>query len=135
MQQMKRHDMSLSILGSSPNWVMTKCKNIIFGAVSAPPVQRAKYYSSPFRITQLGDAKGRALELNPSLAIAASVRSLVSSLGHMKKKSEATREIEGLLKISPRDNLKLVATRLPSVHKDRSNQFVEGLRKAGLPDC
>jgi tetratricopeptide (TPR) repeat protein len=62
-------------------------------------------------------------------------RYLAASLGHLNKKAEAQKAIEGLLHISPRDNLKLIIMRLPSVHKERKNQFVEGLRKAGLPEC
>jgi hypothetical protein len=42
--------------------------------------------------------------------------------------------VKELLRISPHDNLKLIGARLPSVRKERLAQFVEGLRKAGLPE-
>jgi TolB-like protein/Flp pilus assembly protein TadD len=61
-------------------------------------------------------------------------RYLASSLGHLDRKVEARVAVKGLLNISPHDNLELIRARLPSVRKERLDQFVDGLRKAGLPE-
>jgi len=62
-------------------------------------------------------------------------RYLASSLGHLNRKSEARVAVNGLLHISPHDNLELINARLPSVRKARLAQFVDGLRKAEGRGC
>jgi TolB-like protein/Flp pilus assembly protein TadD len=61
-------------------------------------------------------------------------RYLASSLGHLGRSADASHAVKELLRISPHDNLKMIYARLPSVRKERLTQFVEGLRKAGLPE-
>ncbi len=62
-------------------------------------------------------------------------RYLASGLGHLGKLDEAHAAAQQLLRIMPHDNLQIVAARLPSVHQDRIDRFVGGLRRAGLPEA
>jgi hypothetical protein len=39
-----------------------------------------------------------------------------------------------LLRVMPHESLRLVKIGLPSVNADRMDRFVEGLRKAGVPE-
>ena len=42
--------------------------------------------------------------------------------------------MQNLLRVMPHDNLRLVRAALPSVRAERMERFVDGLRKAGLPE-
>jgi adenylate cyclase len=61
-------------------------------------------------------------------------RYLASSLAHLDRLDEAEAATSQLLAIMPHDNLRLVRAVLPSVRHERMERFVEGLRKAGLPE-
>lgn len=61
-------------------------------------------------------------------------RYLVSSLGHLNRLEEARAAIHRLLDVLPHDNLRRVRAGLPSIRPERMEQFVDGLRKAGLPE-
>ena len=60
-------------------------------------------------------------------------RYLAASLGHLERLDEASAANRQLLRILPHDNLKIVRAHLPSIKNERMEQFIEGLRKAGLP--
>lgn len=61
-------------------------------------------------------------------------RYLAASLGQLDKVEEAHMAINHLLQIMPHDSLQMVSTRLPSVSRERMEQFIDGLRRAGLPE-
>ncbi len=61
-------------------------------------------------------------------------RYLAASLGHLDRLEEARAAVAQLLRVMPHDNLQAVHARLPAVHPARMEQFVDGLRKAGLPE-
>ena len=61
-------------------------------------------------------------------------RYLVSSLAHLGRIEEADAAKDGLLRVMPHENLRLVRARLPSVNADRMERFIDGLRKAGVPE-
>ena len=60
-------------------------------------------------------------------------RYLAASLGHLDRLDDARAATQQLLHIMPHDNLKIVRAHLPSAKPKRMEQFIEGLRKAGLP--
>ena len=62
------------------------------------------------------------------------LRYLASSLGHLNRVDEARDVVSQLLKVTPHDSLRLVRELLPSARPERMERFVEGLRKAGLPE-
>ncbi len=61
-------------------------------------------------------------------------RYLASSLGHLGRLDEARTAVQQLLRVMPHDNLRMVQARLPAFRSERLARFVEGLRKAGLPE-
>ncbi|GEM_PF-2700091 len=61
-------------------------------------------------------------------------RYYAASLGHLDRLEEAREATERLLATMPHDNLQLVRQGLPSVRAERMDRFVDGLRKAGLPE-
>jgi len=61
-------------------------------------------------------------------------RYLASSLAHLGRLDEAQAATHELLNVLPHDNLSMVRDGLPSTHQSRMERFVEGLRKAGLPE-
>jgi TolB-like protein/cytochrome c-type biogenesis protein CcmH/NrfG len=61
-------------------------------------------------------------------------RYLAASLGHLDRLEEARAAVHHLLAVLPHDNLRRVRTGLHSVRPERMERFVEGLRKAGLPE-
>ncbi len=61
-------------------------------------------------------------------------RYLASSLGHLERLEEAHEAARQLLRVLPHENLRMVREGLPGVLPERMDRFVEGLRKAGLPE-
>ena len=61
-------------------------------------------------------------------------RYLAASLAHLGRFDEARTAVRQLLAILPKDNLRLVSTAFPARRPERLEQFVGGLRKAGLPE-
>jgi adenylate cyclase len=61
-------------------------------------------------------------------------RYLAAGLGQLDRSEEARVAIQQLLRVMPHDNLRMVREVLPSVRPERMAQFLDGLRKAGLPE-
>ena len=61
-------------------------------------------------------------------------RYLAASLGHLGRLDEARAAVRQLLTISPHDNLRLVSAAFPARRPERLEQYVGGLRIAGLPE-
>jgi tetratricopeptide (TPR) repeat protein len=61
-------------------------------------------------------------------------RYLVASLAHLGRMEEARAAKDELLRLMPHEGLRLVRARLPSLNADRMERFVDGLRKAGVPE-
>ena len=75
---------------------------------------------------------GRMTEALPSFA--GGWRHLSVSLAHLGRIEEARAALQQLLRISPHDNIRLVRAFLPSGQPHLIDLFVDGLRKAGLPE-
>jgi len=65
---------------------------------------------------------------------AAPWRFLAASLAHLGRIEEAREAKDQLLGILPRDNLRLIRAVVPSVNTDRMKRYIDGLRKAGVPE-
>ena len=61
-------------------------------------------------------------------------RYLAASLAHLDRLEEAWAARDRLLQLLPHDSLRLVRSYLTSVHADFLDRFVDGLRKAGVPE-
>jgi len=61
-------------------------------------------------------------------------RYLTASLAHLGRMEEARAAKDQLLRLLPKENLRLVLAVVPSVNADRTERFVDGLRKAGVPE-
>lgn len=61
-------------------------------------------------------------------------RYLAASLAHLGRLEEAEAAKDQLLRVMPHESLRLVRAALPSVELDRMERFVEGLRRAGVPE-
>jgi adenylate cyclase len=75
---------------------------------------------------------GKTLQSTPEFP--APWRYLTASLAHLDRMDEARVAKDRLVELMPYENLKLVRAALPSENLDRMERFVEGLRKAGLPE-
>jgi adenylate cyclase len=60
-------------------------------------------------------------------------RYLAASLAQLGRLEQARAAKDQLLQLIPHENLRLVRAGLPSVNQDRMERFVDGLRKAGVP--
>jgi TolB-like protein/Flp pilus assembly protein TadD len=74
----------------------------------------------------------KTIEVTPEFP--AGWRYLAASLAHLGHLEEARAAKDQLLQVMPHDHLRLVRAGLPSVNRDRMDRFVDGLRKAGVPD-
>ncbi len=61
-------------------------------------------------------------------------RYLAASLAFLGRMEEARAAKDQLLRVMPHENLRLVRAALPSVNRDRMERFVDGMRKAGVPE-
>jgi hypothetical protein len=61
-------------------------------------------------------------------------RYLVASLAHLGRMDEAIAAKDQLLRILPHESLGLVRTVLPWDNADFMQRFIDGLRKAGVPE-
>jgi len=61
-------------------------------------------------------------------------RYLAASFAHLGRMEEARAAKDQLLRIMPHENLQLVRTVFSTADPDRTERFVEGLRKAGVPE-
>ena len=61
-------------------------------------------------------------------------RYLAASLAFLGRMEEARAAKDRLLSLMPHENLRLVRAALPSVNRDRMERFVEGMRRAGVPE-
>ena len=57
-----------------------------------------------------------------------------ASLAHLGRSEEARAAKDELLRIMPHDNLRLVRTVFSTANSDRTGRYIEGLRKAGVPE-
>lgn len=74
----------------------------------------------------------KTIEVTPEFP--AAWRYLAASLAHLGRLEEAEVAKDQLLRLMPHESLRLVRAALPSVELDRMERFVEGLRKAGVPE-
>jgi adenylate cyclase len=74
----------------------------------------------------------RCLQEQPRLRVALRIR--VASCAHLGRKSEARRSLRQLLEVQLELTLSLTRLQLPSVAPEVAALYVEGLRKAGLPE-
>ncbi len=61
-------------------------------------------------------------------------RYLAGSLAFLGRLEEARAAKDQLLRLMPHENLRLVRAALPSVNRDRMDRFVDGMRKACVPE-
>ena len=61
-------------------------------------------------------------------------RYLAAGLAHLGRIEEACAAIDQVLHLVPHDNIRLLRKILPSVRPERLERFLDGLRKAGLPE-
>jgi tetratricopeptide (TPR) repeat protein len=61
-------------------------------------------------------------------------RNLAASLAQLDRIEEARAATDRLLQLLPHESLRLVRSRLTSVNADFLERFIEGLRKAGVPE-
>jgi len=61
-------------------------------------------------------------------------RSLVASLGHLGDINAAREAVNGLMKVEPHCSIKGILETFPLKHEDDIALWVEGLRKAGVPE-
>jgi tetratricopeptide (TPR) repeat protein len=62
------------------------------------------------------------------------LRYLISSLAHLGRMDEARAAKDRLLTVVPGQNLRMLKAHLPSGNAERLDRFVDGLRKAGVPE-
>ena len=74
----------------------------------------------------------RTIEVTPDFP--GGWRYLAASLAHLGRLEEARAAKDQLLQLIPHDNLRLVRGYLLSVDTDRLERYIEGLRKAGVPE-
>ena len=74
----------------------------------------------------------KTIEATPEFP--AAWRYLAASLAFLGRMEEARAAKDQLLRVMPHENLRLVRAALPSVNRDRMERFVEGMRKAGVPE-
>jgi len=59
---------------------------------------------------------------------------VASSLGHLGRSDEAKRALGEILRLCPDYSRRLVEASFPYRHREDLERYLEGLRKAGLPD-
>ena len=59
---------------------------------------------------------------------------VASSLGHLGRIDEARRALGEILRLRPDYSRRLVEASFPYRHREDLERYLEGLRKAGLPD-
>jgi tetratricopeptide (TPR) repeat protein len=64
----------------------------------------------------------------------AALRYLTASLAHLGRKEEARAAKDQLLRVMPQTNLRLVRSFFSTANLDLTKRFLEGLRKAGVPE-
>jgi TolB-like protein/cytochrome c-type biogenesis protein CcmH/NrfG len=74
----------------------------------------------------------KAIEITPEFP--AAWRYIAAGLAHLGELEQAPVAKDRLLAVSPHENLRLVRAALPSLNRDRIDRFVDGLRKAGVPE-
>jgi Flp pilus assembly protein TadD len=74
----------------------------------------------------------KTIEVTPEFP--AAWRYLAGSLALLDRTEEARAAKDQLLRLMPHESLRLVRAALPSVNRDRMERFVEGMRKAGVPE-
>jgi len=74
----------------------------------------------------------KTIEVTPESP--AAWRYLAASLAHLGRSEEARAAKDQLLRIMPHDNLRLVRTVFSTANPDRTGRYIEGLRKAGVPE-
>ena len=57
-----------------------------------------------------------------------------ASYSSLNRTEEAQKAVKEVLRIDPNFSLKYYAMTIPYKHQENTDKFVEGLRKAGLPD-
>jgi hypothetical protein len=72
----------------------------------------------------------RAIELNPSFS--ASYKPYLSTLGHLRRDSEAARVLVRLLALEPGFSVTDAIERSPLMRREDVALYAEGLRRAGL---
>ncbi len=61
-------------------------------------------------------------------------RYLLASLAHLDRAEEARAAKDQLLRLSPDENLRRIRAAIPAAQPARMDRWVEGLRKAGIPE-
>jgi tetratricopeptide (TPR) repeat protein len=74
----------------------------------------------------------RCLQEQPRLRVALRIR--IASCAHLGRYSEARESLRQLLELQPELTLSLTRLQLPPVAPEVAALYVEGLRKAGLPE-
>jgi adenylate cyclase len=74
----------------------------------------------------------KTIEVTPESP--AAWRYLAASLAHLGRIEEARAAKDEILRIMPNESLRLVRAALPSANPDRIERFIDGLRKAGVPE-